>query len=86
LVSVCAISGTFFAIRSPSLRTSLRARSPPAGPLRESFLGRGDRGVHFGFAAGGDFGQHFLRGRVDRLEVVLAGNRLAGDEMVDRMG
>src|SRR5690606_25831552 len=54
-----------------------------AGPFRERFLRRGNRRVHFGFAAGGDLGQHFLRGRVDGGEIVLAGNALAGDQVVD---
>ena len=54
-----------------------------AGPLREGFLGGGDRGVHFGFAARGDFGQHFLRGGIHGLEIVAAGDRLAVDEVID---
>jgi len=54
-----------------------------AGPLGEGFLGGRNGGVHFGFAARGDFGQHFLRGGVDGLEIVAARDLLAVDEVID---
>ncbi|MCY1382849.1 hypothetical protein D9M69_709110 [compost metagenome] len=54
-----------------------------AGPLGEGGLGGGHGGVHFGLAARGDFGQHFLRGGVDGFEVVGALDWLAVDEVMD---
>ena len=57
-----------------------------ACPLGEGFLGGRDGGIHFGLAAGGDFRQHLLRGRVDALEVVAAGDGLAADQVFDAHG
>jgi hypothetical protein len=52
------------------------------GPFRERFLGGRDGGIHFRLTAGGDFGQHFLRGGVDGFEGARALHALAVDEVV----
>src|ERR1019366_8174813 len=54
-----------------------------AGPGRKRRLGGGDGRSNFPGAAAGDFGEHFLRRRIHRLEVVAALDRAAPDQMLD---
>jgi hypothetical protein len=71
-------------ISSPSLCIIFaRSAAGVAGPLREGGLGGRHRGMHFGLAAGGHFGQHLLVGRVDGLETLAALHGLAVDQMGD---
>ena len=54
-----------------------------AGPFGEGRLGCRHGRVHLGLATGRNFGQHALRGGIDGLEVVAAGNGFAVDEVIN---
>ncbi len=56
------------------------------GPFREGVLRGGDGGLHLGLAACSNLGQHLLGGGVDGLEIVLAGDGLAVDQVVNAHG